>query len=129
MRAKPATIDDYLKPLDRDKRAALEKLRQSIRKMYPRVTETISYGLPAFRLDGKILVWFGAGANHCALYPGGIVEEMKDELRGYETSKGTVRFQPDDPLPSTLVRKLIQARILRGGVRKTKAAKKRTARR
>jgi len=121
MKTKPETIDAYLKAQDRDKRAALEKLRRSIKAMYPRVTECISYGLPAFRLDGKILVWFGAGAKHCALYPGGVVDELKDELRGYETSKGTVRFQPDDPLPSTLVRKLIQARIARGGVRKKTA--------
>jgi len=69
--------------------------------------------MPAFRLDGRVVAWFGAGANHCAFYPGGVVDAFKTELIDYETSRGTIRFQPDHPLPAALVRKLIKARITR----------------
>ena len=79
--------------------------------MVPRAEECISYGLPGFRVDGKMLVWFGASQKHCAFYPGAVVQEYKGGLRNYETSKGTIRFQPDNPLPSTLVRKLVKARM------------------
>jgi uncharacterized protein YdhG (YjbR/CyaY superfamily) len=103
-----------------DKRAALNKLRRTIRTAFPRAEECISYGLPAFRLDGRVVAWFGAGANHCAFYPGGIVDAFKTELTDYETSKGTIRFQPDHLLPATLVRKLIKARIARTAETSTK---------
>lgn len=65
----------------------------------------------AFRVEGRMLVWFGAGANHCAFYPGAVVQAHKADLAGYETSKGTVRFQPEHPLPATLVKKLVKARM------------------
>jgi uncharacterized protein YdhG (YjbR/CyaY superfamily) len=109
--ASPQTIDEYLATLTSDKRSALQRLRRDILAAAPRAEECISYQMPGFRLDGRMLVWFGAGANHCAFYPGGIVAEFKDELEDYETSKGTIRFQPDEPLPATLVRKLVKARI------------------
>ena len=114
---KPRTIDEYLAPLSKDKRAALEKLRRDIKSVAPGAEECISYQLPAFRLNGRMLVCFGAAANHCAFYPGGIVEEYKDDLKDYETSKGTIRFQPDKPLPLTLVRKLVKARIAKNAAR------------
>jgi uncharacterized protein YdhG (YjbR/CyaY superfamily) len=107
------TIDDYLAGVDDDKRAALERLRKTIKAIIPRAEECISYQMPAFRLDGRVLVWFGAGANHCAFYPGGLVTDFEQELGDYEISKGTIRFQPDHPLPAALVRKLIKARIAR----------------
>ena len=113
MKGKAKTIDDYLAALSVDKRAALEKLRKTIKATVPKAEECISYGLPAFRLDGRPLVAFGAGANHCAFYPmsSSTVEAHKEDLEGYETSKGTIRFQPDKPLPAALVRKLVKARI------------------
>jgi uncharacterized protein YdhG (YjbR/CyaY superfamily) len=107
------TIDDYLAGVDDDKRAPLERLRKTIKAIVPRAEECISYQMPAFRLDGRVLVWFGAGANHCAFYPGGLVSDFEQELGDYEISKGTIRFQPDHPLPAALVRKLIKARIAR----------------
>ena len=113
MTAKAKTIDEYLAALSDDKRAALERLRTIIQAAYPRAEECISYQLPAFRLDGRVLVWFGASANHCAFYPGAVVDAHKDELRDFETSKGTIRFQADHPLPAALVRKLVKARIAR----------------
>jgi len=110
---KPKTIDEYLAALSDDKRAALEKIRKTIRAAAPKAEEGISYQLPAFRLNGRMLVGFGATANHCAFYPmsSSTVEVHKDELRDYETSKGTIRFQADKPLPAALVRKLVKARI------------------
>ena len=115
MRGKPKakTHDDYLAALSDDKRAALERLRRTIRAAAPGAEECISYQLPAFRLNGKPLVAFGATANHCAFYPmsGTTVEAHKDELKSYGTSKGTIRFQADNPLPAALVRKLVKARI------------------
>ena len=110
-KAKPKSIDHYLAGLSKDQRAALERLRKAIRAAAPRAEECISYQLPAFRLDGRMLVWFGAGAQHCAFYPGAVVETLKDDLQDYDTSKGTIRFGPDHPLPATLVRKLVKARI------------------
>lgn len=114
--AKPKTdaeaIERYLAALSDDKRAALEKLRDTIRAAAPKAEECISYQLPAFRQGGP-LVAFGATANHCAFYlmSSSTVEAHKDELAGYDLSKGTIRFQPDEPLPAALVRKLVKARI------------------
>jgi uncharacterized protein YdhG (YjbR/CyaY superfamily) len=107
-----STIDEYLANLSDDKRAALEKLRKTIRAAAPQAEECISYQMPAFRLNG-MLVGFGATANHCAFYPmsASTVAAHKEELQGYDTSKGTIRFQPDKPLPAALVRKLVKARI------------------
>jgi uncharacterized protein YdhG (YjbR/CyaY superfamily) len=112
-RAPGSVVDRYLASLSEDKRAALEKLRKTILAAAPRAEECLSYRLPAFRLDGKVLVLFGATAGHCALYPGSgtAVEAHTDELEGFRTSKGTIRFQPDEPLPASLVRKLVRYRI------------------
>jgi uncharacterized protein YdhG (YjbR/CyaY superfamily) len=110
---KAATIDEYLAPLPADKRAALQWLRRHIKAAAPAAEECISYGIPAFRLDGKLLVHFGAAAKHCAFYPGAVIESFKDELAGYDTSKGTIRFQPGQPPPAGLVRTLVQAQMSR----------------
>jgi len=113
MADKPRTIDEYLAGLSADKRAALEKVRVAIKSAAPRAEECITYGLPAFRLDGKVLVAFRAAANHCAFHPmsGTTVAAHKVELAGYDTSKGTIRFPASDPLPAGLIRKLVKARI------------------
>lgn len=114
MAAKPRikTIDEYLAALSDDKRAALEKLRKTIKAAAPKAEECISYGVPTFRQDGN-LVAFGATANHCAFYPmsSSTVEAHEHELRNYDTSKGTIRFPADKPLPTALVRKMVKARI------------------
>lgn len=112
-KTKAKTIDEYLATVSDDKRAALEKLRKTIRAAAPMAEEYINYGIAAFRLDGKLLVGFGAGANHCSFFPGdgSTVAAFEDELKGFDTSKGTIRFQADKPLPVALVRKIIKARL------------------
>jgi len=122
MAAKPKTIDEYLAALSEDKRAALEKLRKTIRAAAPKAEECISYQLAAFRQNG-MLVAFGATANHCAFYlmSSSTVEAHKDELKDYDTSKGTIRFQADKPLPVALVRKLVKARIAENLARSRKS--------
>ena len=113
MPAKPTTIDEYLAAVSGEQRAALEKLRKTIKSAAPKAEECISYQLAAFRLNGKPLVAFGASRSHCAFYPmsGSTVASHRKELAAYETSKGTIRFQPSKPLPATLVRKLVKARL------------------
>ena len=123
MAAKPKTIDEYLAALSDDKRAAIEKLRMTVKAVAPKAEECISYQIPAFRLDGKMLVGFGATANHCAFYPmsSSTVAAHKAELKDYDTSKGAIRFQADKPLPVALVRKLVKARIAENVGRRRKA--------
>jgi uncharacterized protein YdhG (YjbR/CyaY superfamily) len=112
MKKKPKTVDEYLASVADDKRAGLEKLRKDIRAAIPGGEECISYGVPAVRRDGRVLVWFAAAARHCSFFPGAdAVARYAKELGKYGTSKGTVRFPPDKPLPATLVRKLVKARI------------------
>ena len=112
-RIKAKTIDEYLAAVSEDQRAALEKLRRTIRAAAPKAEECISYQLAAFRLDGRPLVAFGATANHCAFYlmSSTTAAVHKGELKNYDTSKGTIRFQADKPLPVALVRKLVKTRI------------------
>ncbi len=122
MKIKPATIDAYLAALSDEKRAALEKLRETILAAAPEAEECISYGIPAFRLHG-MLVGFGATAKHCSFYlmSSSIVEAHAEELRSYDSSKGTIRFPADQPLPVALVRKLVKARIAENLSRKEQA--------
>ena len=116
MTNKPRTIDEYLAALSDEKRATLEKLRKTIRAVAPKAEECISYQICAFRQNG-MLVGFGATANHCAFYlmSSSTVEAHKDELKGYDTNKGTIRFQANKPLPAALVRKLVKTRIAENG--------------
>jgi uncharacterized protein YdhG (YjbR/CyaY superfamily) len=113
MASKFESMDEYLSALPADQRAVLEKLRQTILATAPGAEECFSYGMPAFRFEGKILVAFAARTSHCALYPmsGETVAAFMADLAGYDTSIGTIRFQPGHPLPVPLIRKLVKARI------------------
>jgi uncharacterized protein YdhG (YjbR/CyaY superfamily) len=109
---KPLTIAEYLAPLDAQQRAALQKLRKAIAAAAPDSEETISYSMPAFRYQGRVLVYFFAATHHCSFFPGAYpIEAHKADLTAYSTSKGTIRFPPDAPLPVTLVRKLVKTRL------------------
>lgn len=113
------TVSGYLASLSRENRAAMNKLRKDIKAAAPGAEECISYQMPAFRFEGRMLVWYGAWEKHCALYPGTSIEPFRKELGRFDTgSKGTIRFQPDDPLPTTLVRKLVKARIAQNAARR-----------
>lgn len=127
MSAKPKTIDEYLATLSSEKRAALAKLRAAIKSASPKAEECISYGIPTFRLGGRMLASFGAAAKHCAFYPGAYpLKAHKDALKAYSIAKGTIRFQVDTPLPAALVRKLVKTRIAQYAAEQPLATKRAT---
>jgi uncharacterized protein YdhG (YjbR/CyaY superfamily) len=106
----PKDVDTYLATLPDDQRAALEEVRRTIKAAAPGALEGIGYGIPGYKLKGKPLIYFGAAKNHCAIY-GMRAEGLEDDLEGYDMSKGTLRFSPEKPLPTALVRKLVKARM------------------
>jgi len=124
MAKRSKAVDAYLAKVEPDKRAALQRLRKTIHAILPRAEETISYGIPAYRQDGKVIVWFAAAARHCSFFPGGAVQDFKSELKNYKISKGTIRFTPDQTLPATLVRRLIKGRIERVATPKKPATRR-----
>ena len=108
----PQSIDHYLASVSDDSRAALEKLRRTIKSIVPEAVETISYEIPTFKLDGRMLVSFAAFSEHCSFFPGaGPIELHAADLKSFPTSKGTIRFKPDHPLSSALVKKLVKTRM------------------
>jgi len=113
MAMKPKTIDEYLAQFENNTRAALEKLRRDIHAAAPEAEEYIGYGIAAFRFEGKPLVAIGATAKHCALYlmSTSVMDAFREELSGYDTGGGTIRFRKDTSLPPALVKKLVNARI------------------
>jgi uncharacterized protein YdhG (YjbR/CyaY superfamily) len=106
-------VDGFLAGLPEDQRQALEALRRTIAAAAPGAVEGIGYGVPAFKYRGRPLVSFGAGKSHCSFYvqSPAVMDAHRDELAGLDTSKGTIRFAPDEPLPAALVTKLVRARI------------------
>jgi len=111
--AAPRDVEEYLAAVPEPARSTLDKVRSVIRATVPpETTETISYRIPTFTYKGP-LVGFAAFSTHCSLFPmsGSIVEAFKNELRGFDTSKGAIRFPVDKPLPAALVKKLVKARI------------------
>jgi uncharacterized protein YdhG (YjbR/CyaY superfamily) len=113
VKGKPTTIDEYLASVQPSQRTALQKLRRTIHATAPKAEEYIGYGIPAFRLNGRSLVFFGAWANHCSFYPGSstTLKKFREDLKGFQITKGTIRFSPDNPLPAALVKKLVKARM------------------
>jgi uncharacterized protein YdhG (YjbR/CyaY superfamily) len=109
----PRGIDEYLDPLDQQKRATLQALRQTILEIIPNAEECISYGTPAFRLDGKVIAGFAAFKNHLSYLPhsGSVFRELSHDLSGYQSTAGSLHFPIDQPLPKALVRKLIAVRL------------------
>ena len=106
-------VDAYLAELDEPKRSTLEAVRRSIRAAVPEAEEGISYGMPAFRVDGKVVAGFAAFKNHLAYLPhsGSVLAELADELVGYECTSGSLHFAIDEPLPDDLVGRLVEAKL------------------
>jgi uncharacterized protein YdhG (YjbR/CyaY superfamily) len=105
-------VAEYLASVPEPARTALNKLRAIIRSVAPpEATEAISYGIPTFKYKG-MLASYAAFSGHCSLFPGaGPTIEFKNDLKNFQTSKGTIRFAPDKPLPAALVKKLLKSRI------------------
>ena len=108
----PKTVDEYLARVPEPARSTLQKIRVAIRSAAPPgATEGISYGMPMFKHKG-VLVWFAAFANHYSLFPtAGVIAAFQNELKAFHTSKGTIQFPVDKPLPAALVKKLVKARL------------------
>lgn len=108
----PRDVEDYLERVPPIQRKALEQLRRTIKSIVPDAVEVISYQIPTFKLNGRMLVSYAAFNEHCSFFPGaGPTETHKDELKSFATSKGTVRFTPEKPLPTALIKKLVRTRI------------------
>ena len=107
-----SVIDKYLKRFPDEQRESLQYLREMILSIVPQAKETLSYGMPAFEIDGKVVVGFDGFKNHCSYFPhsGSVLEELEDFPEWCEVSKGTLRFPIGKKLPKTLVRKLISVR-------------------
>ncbi|HUI82598.1 MAG TPA: DUF1801 domain-containing protein [Candidatus Binatia bacterium] len=114
----PKDVAEYLARVPEAARSSFAELRATIQSAVPRdAIEIISYGIPAFRRGG-VLVWFAAFSNHCSLFPtAAIIDEFRDELEGFSTSKGTIHFPVDKPLPTALIRKIVKARVAQMGDR------------
>ena len=110
--AAPKNVAEYLARVPEPARSALRKMREAIRRAVPReATETISYRIPAFKHKG-VLVWFAAFSDHCSLFPtAAVIEAFKKELQSFSTSKGTIHFPLDKPLPIALIKKIVKARV------------------
>ncbi len=106
-------VDAYLAGVEEPKRTTLEAVRRSIHAVLPEVDEGLSYGLPAFRVDGKVVAGLAAFKNHLAYLPhsGSVLNELADELSGYERTPGSLHFAIDHPLPDYLVRHLVEAKL------------------
>ena len=110
--AAPKDVEEYVASVPESVRSTFNELRAAIRSAVPaEATETISYRIPAFK-HKRVLVWFAAFSNHCSLFPtAAVIEAFKNELKGFSTSKGTIHFPTDKPLPTALIKRLVKARV------------------
>jgi uncharacterized protein YdhG (YjbR/CyaY superfamily) len=113
-----AEVDAYLAGLEEPKRSTLEALRQSILAVVPQAEQGISYGMPAFRVAGKVVAGFAAFTHHLSYLPhsGDVLNDLGDALAGYTHTSGSLHFPVDEPLPDDLVRQLVDAKLLRLGI-------------
>lgn len=109
----PESVDEYVARTPASARSSLKQLRAAIRSVVPaEATEVISYRIPAFN-HNRILVWFAAFSEHCSLFPkASVIEKFKEELKGFPTSKGTIHFPHDKPLPIALIKRIVKARVM-----------------
>lgn len=112
-KAPAKNVDEYLADLPEPARSTLKHIRSIIRSIVPKeTTEVISYGIPMFKHNG-MLVGYAAFKNHCSLFPtgSGVIDQFAKELAGYRTSKGTIQFPAEKPLPDSLIKKIVKARV------------------
>ena len=112
------TVDEYLDGAPEPHRSTLTQLRAALREVLPDAEEGISYSIPAFKVDDKAVAGYAYFKNHCSYFPhsGSVLPELADELAGYTWSKGTLKFPPDQPLPTELVRRLVAVRLQQLGL-------------
>ena len=110
---KDSPIDAYLAKRPPDQREALQQLRAQISGLLPDAQESISYGIPTFKLGGRAVVWYAGWKSHCTIYPltDSFLADHEDELEGFERTKGSLHFTPDAPLPERIVEDLVRARL------------------
>jgi len=123
-----AGVDAYLAQVPEPAKVTLQKMRATIRSIVPaEATEGLSYGMPAFRYKGP-LVAYAAFKEHCSFFPmqASLIDRLKDELKQYRTSKGTLQFPPDRPLPAALLKKMVKLRIAENEIRTAAKARKRS---
>ena len=133
MKSSPATngvseVEVYLAKVPEPARRPLQQVRATIQSVVPKdAVEVLSYGMPAFRHNGRALVAYAAFKNHCSFFPmqASLIDEMKEELKAYRTSKGTLQFPVDKPLPATLLKKMVKARLAENDIRNRVAEMKR----
>lgn len=124
---KPADVDAYLAEVPEPAHTTLQKMRATIRSVVPKeTTEVLSYGMPAFRYKGA-LVAYAAFKDHCSFFPmqASLIDEMREELKNYRTSKGTLQFPLDKPLPAALVKKMVKLRVAENEIRTAMKARNR----
>lgn len=119
-RLQPSDVEDYFARVPEEARATLEKLRKTIKAAVPKAVEVIWYQIPTFKLNERPLVSIAAFKNHCSLFPMSyaVLNAYEDELKSYQTSKGTIRFSLDQPIPAALIKKVVKARIQEHEARK-----------
>lgn len=124
---RPTTVDEFLEDVTEEEKRALQHLRLTIRKACPKAEEVISYGMPAYKYKGMLL-WFTVHENHCGLYvrPGN-VKALDKELAPYRSSKSTLRFTPEKPLPEVLVTKIVKESMRANLAREEENKEKKTA--
>lgn len=107
------TIDEYLEGAPEPQRSTLDALRRTLCEILPDSDQALSYGVPAFKVEGKAVAGYAYFKNHCSYFPhsGSVLPELADELRPYEWSKGTLKFPVDEPLPRSLVVRLVEVRL------------------
>jgi uncharacterized protein YdhG (YjbR/CyaY superfamily) len=124
------TIEEYVNLFPAEQRAALEKIRKTIKEAAPKAEEYVGYGMAGYKLNG-VLVYFGGFKNHCSFFPAGysVIKKFSSELKQYKTSKGTIQFPLDQPVPTALIRKMVQERVKENELKakvKTEVSKKKT---
>lgn len=123
------SVEEYLNLFPEDQRKELEKIRKAVKDAAPKAEELISYGMPGYKLNG-VLVYFGGFKNHCSFFPAGnsVIQKFKNELKHYKTSKGTIQFPLNEPIPISLIKKIVRERAKENESRQMeKAAKNKTS--